>query len=73
MGDPKNVRLNDADNPDRAADFERALKRSGTNGNQVLRNLVDAYIAFVNTKGHVPNFPVELAEIERPEKRRKER
>jgi len=70
MDDPKNIRLNDADNPDRRMQFSKAVKRAGGNGNAIIRQLVDAWLLHVQEHGHAPNFPVRLTSIEPPRKRR---
>jgi hypothetical protein len=62
MTDPKQVRLNDGDDPDRAEKFQRAIRRTAANGNEVLRRLVDAYLRYVAEHGHGPAFPVEIVE-----------
>lgn len=72
MGDPIHLRLNDADDPDRAAKFTSALKPSASNGNAVLRQLADAFIEFVEQHGRGPVFPVHLVETKpEPKKRRR--
>lgn len=60
MDDPKTIRLNDVDNPDRRDRFEQAVKRTATNSNEVIRRLVDAWIAYVEENGHAPAFPVRI-------------
>lgn len=60
MADPKTIRINNADDPDRLATFEAALKRSGQNASEVIRHMADAYIRFVNQHGHGPTFPVQM-------------
>ena len=66
MADPKTVRINNADNPDRLDEFEKALKRTGQNANDVIRNMTDAYIRFVTQHGHGPAFPVQIVPFEEP-------
>jgi hypothetical protein len=63
MTDPKQVRLNDGDDPDRSSKFQLALRRTEANGNAVLRRLVDAYLAYVAEHGHGPAFPVKIVEL----------
>jgi hypothetical protein len=65
MDNPKTIRLNDADRPDRRADFESAVRRTAVNGNEIIRRLVDAWMLYVQEHGHSPPFPVRL----RPEPR----
>ena len=60
MVDPKQIRLSDADDPDRATKFAAALKSNAANGNAVIRQLVDAYIRFVKAQGTGPVFPVDI-------------
>jgi hypothetical protein len=62
--DPKTIRFNDADDPDRLHRFERALARSAGSSGKVIRHLVDAYIRYVNEHGHSPSFPVRLVSDE---------
>lgn len=62
--DPKTIRFNDAESPDRLERFERNLKRTANHGGEVLRQLVDAYNRFVEEYGHGPKFPVSLAPSE---------
>lgn len=64
MADQKSIRLNDSDDPDRADKFTKALKRSAANGNNVIRQLVDAYIRQVTETGRGPVFPVNLVHRE---------
>jgi hypothetical protein len=66
MADPKTVRINNADNPDRLDEFEKALKRAGQNANDVIRNMADAYIRFVAQHKHGPAFPVQIVPFEPP-------
>lgn len=60
MGDPKTIRFNDADNPQRLEEFEAALKRCGANTSEVVRLLAEAYTRYVEEHGQCPIFPVEL-------------
>jgi len=62
MTDPKQVRLNDGLHPNRAEKFHHAIGRTAANGNEVLRRLVDAYVAYVAEHGHGPAFPVKIVE-----------
>jgi hypothetical protein len=64
MEDPKTIRLNDADTPDRRARFETRIKRSANNGNEVVRQLVDAWLAYCEEHGHPPNFPVRIVPVD---------
>ena len=66
MADPKTVRINDANNPDRLDEFEKALKDTGQNASEVIRQLTDAYLRFVTQHGHGPMFPVQLVPFEKP-------
>jgi hypothetical protein len=68
MEDPKTIRLNDADLLDRRARFERAVKKTAGNGNEIIRRLVDAWLYYVAVHGHGPPFPVELVPIEEKKK-----
>ena len=65
MDDPKTVRLNDADNPNRRARFEDATKRFAVSGNEAIRRLVDAWLLYVGEHGRPPEFPVRLAPLKR--------
>ena len=47
MAEPKQLRINDANDPDRSEKFRRALARSAADGNSVVRELIDGYIRFV--------------------------
>ncbi len=58
--DPKYLRINDAEDPDRADKFARSLKLMGGNGNSVLRELIDALNRYVDEHGRGPAFPVDL-------------
>jgi hypothetical protein len=60
MDDPKTIRLNDADRPDRRDRFEQCVKRTAANGNEIIRRLIDAWISYVDQHGHSPTFPVTL-------------
>lgn len=60
MADPKTIRINDADVPDRLERFEKALKRNAADGNAVIRELVDAYVRYVEENDCQPTFPVQL-------------
>ena len=62
MTDPKQIRLNDGLDPNRAEKFDHAIQRTAANGNEVLRRLVDAYVAYVAKHGHGPAFPVKIVE-----------
>jgi hypothetical protein len=62
MTDPKQVRLNDGEDPDRAEKFHRAIVRTAANGNQILRHLIDGYLRYVEKHGHGPAFPIEIIE-----------
>ena len=64
MGDPKTIRFNDAADQDRLTRFEKALKRSASNGSEVIRQLTDSYIRYVDEEGHAPSFPVRLVPVE---------
>lgn len=66
MADPKTIRINNADNPDRLDHFETALKRSGQNASEVIRHLADAYNRYVAQHGHGPSFPVQIVPFEPP-------
>lgn len=70
MGEPKQLRINDANDPDRAEKFKGSLALSAADGNSVLRELIDAYNRFVKREGHGPVFPVEIVETAAPKKRR---
>lgn len=71
MADPKTIRINDADIPDRLETLERNLKKTSANVSGVVRQLVDAYNLFVAENGHAPNFPVRLTPIGTEKKKRK--
>lgn len=60
------VRLNDAEHPKRDADFEHALKVGGATATNVVRELIDAYNAFVEKHKRLPSFPLELIERKAP-------
>ncbi len=71
MGDPKTIRFNDAADQDRLDRFEKALKRSASNGSEVIRQLTDAFILYVTEEGHAPGFPVRLVPIDEATEKRK--
>ena len=58
--DPKQVRLNDETDPDRAQKFQDAMTRIAGSGNAVFRGLVDALLRYVDEHGHGPTFPVDI-------------
>ncbi len=60
MQDPRHIRINNADDPDRLERFEKALKAAAADGNQVIRELIDAYCLFIEENEHSPTFPVRL-------------
>jgi predicted urease superfamily metal-dependent hydrolase len=60
MGDPKTIRINDTEDPERLEKFEKALKKAGQNLSEVVRHIADAYIDFVNEHKHGPTFPVRV-------------
>jgi hypothetical protein len=70
MTDPFYLRLSDADDPDRAKKFTKALKPNAANGNAVLRQLVDSFNTFVAEHGRTPVFPVQLVETRPPAKKK---
>jgi hypothetical protein len=71
MGDPKTIRINNSDDPDRLDKFENALKITAADGGQVIRELVDAYVRYVAENGVSPTYPVRLIPaIVRPHKPR---
>ena len=71
MTDPKQVRINDSQDPDRADKFDQLIKRTALSGNAVIRELVDALIRYEAKHGHAPPFPVEIVPIEGARKRRR--
>ncbi len=70
MADPKTIRINDADDPDRLDAFEKALKRCSQDASAVIRHLAEAYIRYVAEHGHAPAFPVRLEPVSAPKKKR---
>ena len=66
MADPKTIRINDANDPDRLAKFEAALKRSGQNLSEIVRRTADAYIEYEAENGHGPTYPFAI--IPKPNK-----
>lgn len=58
--DPKTLRINDADVPDRLDQFEKNIKRVAADGNEVIRQLIDAWNLFIEENGHAPTYPVRL-------------
>lgn len=69
MTDPKQIRINDAEDPDRAAKFNAALRRTAGTGNLVIRQLIDAFIRYVEDHGHGPTFPVDITPQQPPARR----
>lgn len=67
--DPKTIRLNDGGEGGRLAQFERAIKTAGADGNEVIRQLTDAYVRYVAEHGHSPTFPVSLVSAILPQKK----
>ncbi|MEQ1862892.1 MAG: hypothetical protein ABMA13_23470 [Chthoniobacteraceae bacterium] len=61
--DPKTIRFNTADSPNRLSRFEKAIKRSTADGGEVIRQLTDAFCRYVETHGHTPAWPVELVPL----------
>lgn len=61
--DPKTIRFNTAENPDRLSRFEKAINRSAADGGEVIRQLADAFSRYVEQHGHSPAWPVELVPI----------
>lgn len=67
--EPKQLRINDANDPDRATKFKKSLARSAADGNAVVRELIDAYNRFVTKHERGPAFPVEIVEKRLAKKR----
>ena len=68
MADPKTIRFNDADDPERLAKLESAARSCSANVSQICRHLADAFIRYVDEHGHAPAFPVELVSLRRKRK-----
>lgn len=58
--DPKTIRFNTQETPDRLKRFEAAIKKAAADGGEVIRQLTDAYCLYVEEHGHSPVFPVRL-------------
>lgn len=66
MADPKTIRFNDADAPDRLEALEHAAKRCGSTVSAITRHLADAFIRYVAEHGHAPSYPVRIEPIGAP-------
>jgi len=58
--DPKTIRFNTTETPNRLKRFEDAIKKAAADGGEVIRQLTDAYCLYVEENGHSPVFPVRL-------------
>jgi hypothetical protein len=56
MNEPFTIRISDSEDPERADKFKTVLHKRGANPTDILRRLIEAYVA---SDGAVP-FPVKL-------------